>query len=61
MRDREANPSGNSNNSNNNNSSNSNSQDITSITELQSMLARFWEAHSRQFKGNPFPPQSDFD
>ncbi|KAF9911717.1 Zinc finger protein ZIC 1 [Linnemannia zychae] len=42
MRDRDANGS----NSNNNN----NSQDITSITELQSMLARFWEAHSRQFK-----------
>ncbi|KAF9124244.1 Zinc finger protein ZIC 1 [Mortierella sp. 14UC] len=41
MRDRDAN--GSSNNTNN-------SQDITSITELQSMLARFWEAHSRQFK-----------
>ncbi|KAF9095693.1 Zinc finger protein ZIC 1 [Mortierella sp. AD031] len=26
------------------------SQEVTSITELQSMLARFWEAHSRQFK-----------
>ncbi|KAF9125975.1 hypothetical protein BGX30_000204, partial [Mortierella sp. GBA39] len=49
MRDRDANPNGNSNNPNNNNNSN-NSQDITSITELQSMLARFWEAHSRQFK-----------
>ncbi|KAG0074579.1 hypothetical protein BGZ90_010634, partial [Linnemannia elongata] len=49
MRDRDANPNGNSNNPNNSNNSN-NSQDITSITELQSMLARFWEAHSRQFK-----------
>lgn len=26
-------------------------QEVTSITELQSMLARFWDAHSRQFKG----------
>ncbi|KAF9116448.1 Zinc finger protein ZIC 1 [Mortierella sp. AM989] len=25
-------------------------QEVTSIMELQSMLARFWEAHSRQFK-----------
>ncbi|KAK5828207.1 hypothetical protein F5H01DRAFT_317503 [Linnemannia elongata] len=49
MRDRDANPNGNSNNPNNSNNSN-NSQDITSITELQTMLARFWEAHSRQFK-----------
>ena len=26
-------------------------QEVTSITDLQSMLARFWEAHSRQFRG----------
>ncbi|KAF9425109.1 hypothetical protein BGZ94_007825 [Podila epigama] len=25
-------------------------QEVTSITELQTMLARFWDAHSRQFK-----------
>ncbi|KAF9991085.1 hypothetical protein BGZ75_006039 [Mortierella antarctica] len=25
-------------------------QEVTSITELQSMLARFWDAHSRQFR-----------
>ncbi|KAG0044611.1 hypothetical protein BGZ83_010170 [Gryganskiella cystojenkinii] len=25
-------------------------QEVTSITDLQSMLARFWEAHSRQFR-----------
>ncbi|KAI8605464.1 hypothetical protein EDD21DRAFT_349981 [Dissophora ornata] len=25
-------------------------QEVTSIVDLQSMLARFWEAHSRQFK-----------
>ncbi|KAF9194556.1 Zinc finger protein ZIC 1 [Haplosporangium sp. Z 767] len=29
---------------------NNSSQEVTSITDLQAMLARFWEAHSRQFK-----------
>ncbi|KAG0323008.1 hypothetical protein BG000_002748 [Podila horticola] len=29
---------------------NNTAQEVTSITELQSMLARFWDAHSRQFK-----------
>lgn len=26
-------------------------QEVTSITDLQAMLGRFWEAHSRQFRG----------
>ena len=26
-------------------------QEVTSITDLQTMLSRFWDAHSRQFKG----------
>lgn len=34
-------------------------QEVTSITDLQTMLSRFWDAHSRQFKGirsqSPFP------
>ncbi|KAF9192158.1 hypothetical protein BGZ51_006132 [Haplosporangium sp. Z 767] len=29
---------------------NNTAQEVTSITELQSMLARFWDAHSRQFR-----------
>lgn len=29
---------------------NNTAQEVTSISELQSMLARFWDAHSRQFK-----------
>ncbi|KAF9088723.1 Zinc finger protein ZIC 1 [Mortierella sp. AM989] len=29
---------------------NNTAQEVTSITELQAMLARFWDAHSRQFR-----------
>ncbi|KAF9160013.1 Zinc finger protein ZIC 1 [Mortierella sp. AD010] len=29
---------------------NNTAQEVTSITELQTMLARFWDAHSRQFR-----------
>jgi hypothetical protein len=30
-------------------------QEVTSITDLQTMLSRFWDAHSRQFKGMQSP------
>ncbi|KAI1309721.1 hypothetical protein EDD11_004063 [Mortierella claussenii] len=29
---------------------NNTAQEVTSVTDLQSMLARFWDAHSRQFR-----------
>lgn len=38
-------------------------QEVTSITDLQTMLSRFWDAHSRQFKGiqlrSPFPATTE--